>query len=61
MITNTSWFNYYINIQTQTDIITMQPDQIKKLKKFGKNLNEYSKETVKQFYDDAKSLGYEIK
>lgn len=54
-------FDYISAIETQTDIITMQPDQIKKLKKFGKNLNEYSKETVKQFYDDAKSSGYEIK
>ncbi len=54
-------FDYISAMETQTDIITMQPEQIKKLKKFGKNLDEYSKETVKQFYDDAKSSGYEIK
>ncbi len=54
-------FDYMSAIETQTDIITMQPEQIKKLGKFGKNLDQYSQETVKQFYDDAKSSGYEIK
>ena len=54
-------FDYISAIETGTDIITMQPEQIIKLEKFGKNLEEYSKETVKQFYDDAKSSGYEIK
>lgn len=45
-------------IDTKTDIITMQIDQIKKLKNFNKDLNEYSKETVSQFYSDAKDSGY---
>ena len=26
----------------------------------GKNLNEYSIETVKDFYNDAKAAGYEL-
>ena len=51
----------YINaIKTGSDIITMQGSQIKKLKLFGKSAEEYSLETVKQFYDDAKSSGYKI-
>lgn len=45
-------------IDTKTDIITMQIDQIKKLNKFNKDLNEYSKETVSQFYSDAQDSGY---
>lgn len=40
-------------IKTKTDIITMPVEQIKKLSKFGKNLDLYSAETVKQFYEDA--------
>lgn len=51
----------YINAQkTGSDIITMQGSQIKKLKLFDKNPEDYSLETVKQFYDDAKSSGYKI-
>lgn len=38
------------------DIITMSPDLIKKMDLFGKDLAEYSRETVQQFYDDAKGL-----
>jgi transaldolase len=45
-------------INSKTDIITMQVDQIKKLNNFNKNLNEYSKETVAQFYKDAHESGY---
>tara|TARA_A100001015_G_C14994736_1_gene715673 strand:+ start:1217 stop:1918 length:702 start_codon:yes stop_codon:yes gene_type:complete len=44
-----------------TDIITMQFDQIKKTKKFNYDLKQYSMDTVKQFFDDAKSSGFEIK
>ena len=52
----------YINaINSSSDIITMGPSMIKKLK----NLNsitpeDYSKETVKNFYEDAKSSGFKI-
>ena len=42
------------------DIITMTPDLIKKLPLFGKNLEEYSVETVKMFYNDALASGYTI-
>lgn len=41
-------------------IITATPDVLGKLKLLGKDLAEYSLETVKQFYQDAKSAGYHI-
>ena len=42
------------------DIITATNDLIKKSSLFGKDLNEFSKETVLMFYNDAKSAGYKI-
>lgn len=42
------------------DIITLSPDLIKKLPLEGKNLREYSRETVTLFHDDAKAAGYSI-
>jgi transaldolase len=42
-------------------IITASDDIISKIKNFNKDLNIYSKETVKMFYHDAKSSGYKIK
>ena len=51
----------YINaIKSKTDIITMQPNQIAKLSLFKKDLNKYSVETVKQFFDDANSSGFKL-
>ena len=51
----------YINaINSGCDIITMQLSQIKKLEMFGKNLSDYSLETVKQFHQDASSSGYKF-
>ena len=51
----------YINaMETKTDIITMQIEQIKKIKMFEKNLDDYSLETIKIFYEDAKSSGFKI-
>lgn len=41
-------------------IITATNDILKKLQLVGKNLNEYSLETVKMFFDDASSAGYKI-
>jgi len=41
-------------------IITISDDIINKVKYFGKNLNIFSKETVKMFYNDAKSSGFKI-
>jgi len=41
-------------------IITATNDILKKLSVVGKNLDEYSIETVKMFYNDAKAAGYSI-
>lgn len=38
------------------DIITLSPDLIAKLEGFGRNLTEYSLETVRQFHRDAQGL-----
>ena len=41
-------------------IITVTNDVLKKLELVGKDLNEYSLDTVKMFYNDAKSAGFNI-
>lgn len=41
-------------------IITVTDDLMKKLSLDGKDLTEFSLETVKMFYDDARSVGYSI-
>jgi transaldolase len=41
-------------------IITATSDILKKLSLVGKDLSEYSLDTVKMFYDDARQAGYEI-
>jgi len=46
--------------QCGCDIITVTPDILKKLPMLGKDLTELSLETVRMFYDDAKSAGYTI-
>lgn len=53
-------YDYHNAIKCGAHIITMQLSQIKKLKMFNKSLDEYSLETVKQFYDDATSSGYKL-
>ena len=40
------------------DIITLTPDLVRKLKLTGKNLIEYSLETVRQFYLDAQGIEF---
>lgn len=50
-------YNIYEADQANCDIITVTPDQIKKLSLKDKDLSEYSLETVKMFYDDATSSG----
>ena len=42
------------------DIITVTPDILSAMKTFGKDLDEFSLETVKMFYEDACSAGFEI-
>ncbi len=46
--------------QSGCDIITMTADLWKKLPSLGKNLSDFSLETVKMFYGDAASAGYQI-
>ncbi len=39
-------------------IITVTPDLLRKLALFGRDLDEYSLETVRMFYNDAATAGY---
>ncbi len=41
-------------------IITATPDLLKKLSLVGKDLHAYSLETVRMFYDDARTAGYRL-
>ena len=41
-------------------IITVTNDILKKLSMVGKDLSDYSLETVKMFYDDARAAGFQI-
>ena len=41
-------------------IITATPDLIAKVPLFGKDLREYSLETVKMFYNDARAAGFKL-
>jgi transaldolase len=41
-------------------VITVTNDIIKKLSLVGKDMNEYSLETVKAFYEDGKAAGYKL-
>jgi transaldolase len=42
------------------DIITVQDSILAKLQLIGKNLNDYSHETVLMFHDDARKAGYSL-
>lgn len=46
--------------QAGCDIITVTPDLLAKLNVVGKDLDQYSLETVRMFLDDAISSGYQI-
>ena len=51
-------YNIYQAEKTGCDIITCSPDLIAKYELLkGKDLTQYSLETVKQFYNDAKESG----
>lgn len=41
-------------------IITATPDILRKLDLIGKDLQEYSLDTVKMFYEDARKAGYRL-
>jgi transaldolase len=42
------------------DIITATPDLLKKLSQFGKDLGDFSLETVEMFYKDAVAAGFKL-
>jgi transaldolase len=42
------------------DIVTVTHDMLAKLSLFGKDLDDYSLETVKMFYNDARAAGYKL-
>jgi transaldolase len=53
-------YNYRQAEQCGCDIITMTPDLIKKVKGFGKDLHQFSLETVQMFYNDATASGFKL-
>jgi len=53
-------FNYVQADRAGCDIITMTTDQIKKFNLKGKDLHEYSRETVEMFFNDANKSGYTL-
>ena len=53
-------YNYYQAEQCGCDIITMTRELISKMKNFGKDLTEFSRETVEMFYRDGVCSGFSI-
>ncbi len=53
-------YDIYNAIKAQSDIITMSPQLIEKIKLFKKTPEEYSLDTVKMFFDDAKKSKFKI-
>ena len=46
--------------ESKSDIITIAPDILEKIKFLDKNLNEFSLDTVKDFFKDANNAGFNI-
>ena len=53
-------YNYLQAKQLGCHIITIPPKIIEKIEKFGKSFQDLTNETVKTFYQDAKSAGFKI-
>ena len=53
-------YNFIQAKQLGCHIITVPPSTIKKIENFGKSFDQLTKETVKTFYSDAKSAGFNI-
>jgi len=49
-----------VHFPAGADIITVSKDILAKMSFKGKDLDDYSRETVKQFYDDARKAGYTL-
>jgi transaldolase len=54
-------FNIFQADRCGCDIITVTPDILKKLSSVGKSLEDFTIDTVKMFYNDAKAAGFNIK
>jgi len=46
--------------EIECHIITVTVDILRKLNQTGKDLGEFSLETVRMFYEDAKKAGFEL-
>ena len=53
-------YNFYQAKKAKCDIITIPPALIKKIKQKKMTLNDYSKITVKQFFDDGKKSRFKL-
>jgi len=53
--------NIFHAIQSKCHIITIAKDIINKISSIDKNLDQFSLETVKMFYNDARSANYQFK
>jgi transaldolase len=53
-------YNYIQSKQLGCHIITVPPETIEKIENFGKSFNQLTIETVKGFYNDARSAGFRI-
>ena len=53
-------YNIFEANNLKCQIITVTPDILKKTKLINYNLNKYSLDTIKDFYNDAKAVGYKI-
>ena len=53
-------YNFIQAKQLGCHIITLPPVTIEKIESFGKSFDQLTKETVKAFYSDAKSIGFKI-
>ena len=52
--------NIYHAEEAGSDIITVSPDILKKMSNIGLDLDEFSLQTVKMFYDDGQKAGYKL-
>ena len=53
-------YNYIQAKKLGCHIITIPPETIEKIEKFGKSFNQLTAETVKAFFKDAQSAGFKI-
>ncbi len=53
-------YNVVQTNEIRCDIITATNSILKKLPSLGKDLNQFSLETVQMFYDDASEAGYTL-